>query len=537
MISGRWVDERCGWVFPAPRLPIVVTKLAPDALPEDHIPRPRLVRSLDATRPLTAIVAAPGSGKTRPADRVGRGAGPGLPLAQPRRRRQRPGPLLGARAGVVGDRLARRRLGRRRFRSRRRAGEAVGPLAGGAPGRPGPPAGPTRCAARPAAARRSTRPDGCVSFWPAGRGPRSRCTSTAHATASRRSMARPWPSPERRSPRWPQPRVGRWTTGRSPSSRRAPRGGPSGCGSASSGLLGAQDVDGFLTGFGGTAPHVAEYLRREVLEPQPRSVLRLLEDMAPFDHFDAGLCAAVTGRAGSAALLRELVDAHILLTECSEPGTYRLHRMLRELLQADLRSDHPGRSEDLHDAGGRLARGGRRQPGRRRGVGAGRPEGRGGTGDRRPAPRAVRHRPARRAPSVDGRRRACVGRHTVGAHGPRIEAPARLGAGSRTGSARSGRCAPRAGAGPGLRSAGDVHPRRVRPHAGRGSAGHGAPRRGVAADPGRAPPSTTTLASCPGAWSVTPTCGPRSGWRGSTSTRTLGGRSPGRCARAVGGTR
>jgi len=44
--------------------PVVVTKLAPDALPEDHVPRSRLVRSLDATRPLTVVVAAPGSGKT-----------------------------------------------------------------------------------------------------------------------------------------------------------------------------------------------------------------------------------------------------------------------------------------------------------------------------------------------------------------------------------------------------------------------------------------------------------------------------------------
>ena len=66
-----------------------------------------------------------------------------------------------------------------------------------------------------------------------------------------------------------------------------------------SSLVGASDPDDLLARFDGTTPHVAEYLRREVLEPQPRSVRKLLEDVAPFEHFDAGLCRAVTGRAGS----------------------------------------------------------------------------------------------------------------------------------------------------------------------------------------------------------------------------------------------
>ena len=59
-------------------------------------------------------------------------------------------------------------------------------------------------------------------------------------------------------------------------------------------------------------------------------------------------------------LLRELVDANVLLTERSEqPGTYRVHRMLRELLLDDVRGAGPGRLRELHGlAAGWLERAG-----------------------------------------------------------------------------------------------------------------------------------------------------------------------------------
>ena len=57
-----------------------------------------------------------------------------------------------------------------------------------------------------------------------------------------------------------------------------------------SSLVSASDPDDLLDRFDGTTPHVAEYLRKEILEPQPRSVRKLLEDVAPFEQFDA-VCA------------------------------------------------------------------------------------------------------------------------------------------------------------------------------------------------------------------------------------------------------
>ena len=327
--------------------PVVVTKLAPDALPEDHIPRSRLVRTLDATRPLTVVVAAPGSGKTILLTEWAAGLGPisrwlslddddndpdcfwehvlaSLAIAP-----QGADWAHGA-AGPVAA------LARRSDRSpvvlvvdqvhvlvRPDARHALHLLVQHAP----------RwlrlvlaCRARPEiplhlhrTRDRLQEVDGAALAFT-----RAEVAALAHATGRPLDDGAVVELEERTEG---------WAVG---------------VRLGLSGLLGAPDVHGFLTGFDGTAPHVTEYLRREVLDAQPRSVRRLLEDVAPFERFDAGLCAAVTGRAGVPALLRELVDAHVLVLECSEPRAYRVHRMLRELLQADLRSDHPGRTEDLH---------------------------------------------------------------------------------------------------------------------------------------------------------------------------------------------
>ena len=158
--------------------------------------------------------------------------------------------------------------------------------------------------------------------------------------------------------------------------------------------------------------------------------------------------------------------------------------MLRELLQADLRSDHPGRSEALHA----------RAAGWLEGAGD-------GLGAAEEWAQAGRQDEAARV--IDDQLPAlyATGRLDVLRPWTRVGAPAsggtpwalmdlasRLLLGSE----------PEAGRevldqvdallervpDPVSEVRGDVHPRRLRPHAGRRPAGHGAPRRGVAADPG-----------------------------------------------------
>ena len=64
MIPAHGRTRSAGWVFPAPRLRSWSPSSSPTHSLRTTSPAPGSCGALDATRPLTVIVAAPGSGKT-----------------------------------------------------------------------------------------------------------------------------------------------------------------------------------------------------------------------------------------------------------------------------------------------------------------------------------------------------------------------------------------------------------------------------------------------------------------------------------------
>ena len=95
--------------------------------------------------------------------------------------------------------------------------------------------------------------------------------------------------------------------------------------------------------------HVFEYLAEEVLAHQPTDVQDFLLDTSVLERLSAGLCAAVTGRPDSAALLAHLDAADLFLTALDpERRWYRYHHLFAEFLRTRLDQRHPGRAQELH---------------------------------------------------------------------------------------------------------------------------------------------------------------------------------------------
>jgi LuxR family transcriptional regulator, maltose regulon positive regulatory protein len=71
-------------------------------------------------------------------------------------------------------------------------------------------------------------------------------------------------------------------------------------------LRGRHDVAGFVTTFSGSHRFVLDYLAEEVLDRQPQPLREFLLETSVLERLSGPLCAAVTGRADSQALLEAL---------------------------------------------------------------------------------------------------------------------------------------------------------------------------------------------------------------------------------------
>ncbi|MGB3686391.1 MAG: LuxR C-terminal-related transcriptional regulator [Ornithinimicrobium sp.] len=107
------------------------------------------------------------------------------------------------------------------------------------------------------------------------------------------------------------------------------------------------DPAAFVDGFAGDDRLVGEYLTQEVLrsvDPHVRSFLlrtSVLETLSP------DLCDAVTGQAGSRAVLAELVERCIFTTEVEgRPGEFCYHHLFADLLRYNLRLEVPNAERD-----------------------------------------------------------------------------------------------------------------------------------------------------------------------------------------------
>jgi LuxR family maltose regulon positive regulatory protein len=93
----------------------------------------------------------------------------------------------------------------------------------------------------------------------------------------------------------------------------------------------------FVAAFRGSHRHVIDYLAEEVLAQQPDDVRQFLRKTAILDRLSAPLCAAVTGREDSDALLKHLEEVNLFLVPLDDRREwYRYHRLFADFLSTDL---------------------------------------------------------------------------------------------------------------------------------------------------------------------------------------------------------
>jgi LuxR family maltose regulon positive regulatory protein len=106
---------------------------------------------------------------------------------------------------------------------------------------------------------------------------------------------------------------------------------------------------GSPAGFGGTDRLVAEYVRDEVLRELAPERLRLMLETSVLETLTGSVCDWVLGRGGSAAALVELCRRDGLLIPLDRADErFRHHRLLAEMLRAELQRRDPERAAELH---------------------------------------------------------------------------------------------------------------------------------------------------------------------------------------------
>src|ERR1700722_7224513 len=116
-------------------------------------------------------------------------------------------------------------------------------------------------------------------------------------------------------------------------------------------LRGHADPAGFAAAFGGSHRFVLDYLADVVLDGQSGEVRAFLLETSVLERLSGELCDAVTGRAGSQALLQDIERAGLFLVPLDEVrGWWRYHHLFADLLRARLQAEQPGRVPALHRA-------------------------------------------------------------------------------------------------------------------------------------------------------------------------------------------
>ena len=114
-------------------------------------------------------------------------------------------------------------------------------------------------------------------------------------------------------------------------------------------LRGQPDVGAFVAAFTGSHRYVLDYLAEEVLERQGELVRAFLLETSVLQRLSGPLCDAVTGQAGSQAMLEQVERAGLFLTPLDEVrGWWRYHHLFADLLRARLHDEQPGRVPQLH---------------------------------------------------------------------------------------------------------------------------------------------------------------------------------------------
>ena len=119
-------------------------------------------------------------------------------------------------------------------------------------------------------------------------------------------------------------------------------GWPAGIYLASLSLQNKEDKHAFVESFRGSNRYIVGLLGEEVLAGLPEEVRRFLLETSVLRTMTGPLCDAVTGREGSARLLRELVRSNLFVVSLDEQDEwYRYHHLFSELLLYELKSGWP----------------------------------------------------------------------------------------------------------------------------------------------------------------------------------------------------
>ena len=119
-------------------------------------------------------------------------------------------------------------------------------------------------------------------------------------------------------------------------------GWPAGIYLASLSLQNKEDKHAFIESFRGSNRYIVGLLGEEVLAGLPEEVRQFLLETSVLTTMTGPLCDAVTGRQGSAALLRELTRSNLFVVSLDEQGEwYRYHHLFSELLLFELKSSRP----------------------------------------------------------------------------------------------------------------------------------------------------------------------------------------------------
>jgi LuxR family maltose regulon positive regulatory protein len=119
-------------------------------------------------------------------------------------------------------------------------------------------------------------------------------------------------------------------------------GWPAGIYLASLSLQNKEDKHAFIESFRGSNRYIVGLLGEEVLAGLSEEVRQFLLETSVLRAMTGPLCDAVTGREGSARLLRELVASNLFVVLLDEQGEwFRYHHLFSELLLYELKSSRP----------------------------------------------------------------------------------------------------------------------------------------------------------------------------------------------------
>ena len=109
------------------------------------------------------------------------------------------------------------------------------------------------------------------------------------------------------------------------------------------------DPSGLLEAFAGDDRFIADYVREEFLTGVGRRTRDFLIQTSILDRLSGDVCDAVLGRQGSAAELAALSRTNMLLVPLdNQDREYRLHALMRETLQGELRRRGAEPERELH---------------------------------------------------------------------------------------------------------------------------------------------------------------------------------------------